>query len=524
MKKGTPYTDCFSPKFLTQSMRVWNDFFKGQMDAARYFSEGVLKYNNDFLSPLLQSASIFSNVESSRLLKRDPLENIISYEKLLEFNVDLISSYYLGTMKVLDEYNKRELTNFLTAWHNTLFNIEGNKLDDFINRQCEMLKTVTREYPQAIREIEPEYGFHFERGENIKFAETERFILYRITPTDDHVETDDSCKPIIIIPPFVLGSNVLAFLPGERKSYTHSFANKGIPTYIRILKDIQLTPEVQTMSAEDDALDTRYFCEKVKEKHGTKVTLNGYCQGGFSVVCNILSGKLDGLVDAIITCVAPMDGTRSKGLGQLLKNLPQIFNDLSYGTKTLPNGNQVADGELMGWVYKLKSIENAGPMVSFLRDMFMVSGTGEKPVQISKTVAGINYWLQNERSDIPLAITKMSFDSYRIPITKDGTLPVTMFGKKLNFKAIRDKNIQWLLCYGEKDDLVEKEVALAPLDFLDVEVTPFPKGHVAIATSWSNPGTECALDKVFCENKNYRGPVKFQLDLNEALKTATGTK
>jgi hypothetical protein len=131
---------------------------------------------------------------------------------------------------------------------------------------------------------------------------------------------------------------------------------------------------------------------------------------------------------------------------------------------------------------------------------------------INKTIAALNFWLQNERSDLPLSVTEMSFRSYTIPVTSDGTLPVTLFGKKLRFQGIREKNIKWLLCYGETDDLVEKEVALAPLDYIDVEVTPFPKGHVAIATSWSHPQSSCALDSVFGEG-HYSGPVRFHLDL-----------
>ncbi len=142
--------------------------------------------------------------------------------------------------------------------------------------------------------------------------------MRRVIPTEQGVETDNSLKPVLIIPPFVLGANILSFLPGEKKSYAHSFANKGIPTYIRITKDIQENPAVQTMSLEDDARDTRYFCEVIKKRHDQMVTLNGYCQGGFSSLCNILSGELDGLVDALITCVAPMDGTLSKGLGKFL--------------------------------------------------------------------------------------------------------------------------------------------------------------------------------------------------------------
>jgi hypothetical protein len=49
------------------------------------------------------------------------------------------------------------------------------------------------------------------------------------------------------------------------------------------------------------------------KRHGKPVTLNGYCQGGFNAMCNLFSGELDGLLDAFITCVAPMDGMRSRG-------------------------------------------------------------------------------------------------------------------------------------------------------------------------------------------------------------------
>jgi hypothetical protein len=45
-------------------------------------------------------------------------------------------------------------------------------------------------------------------------------------------------KPVLIIPPYVLGANILGFLPGEQRSYAHCFANQGFPTYIRILKAI----------------------------------------------------------------------------------------------------------------------------------------------------------------------------------------------------------------------------------------------------------------------------------------------
>ncbi|MDZ7579241.1 MAG: hypothetical protein U5R30_01060 [Deltaproteobacteria bacterium] len=43
------------------------------------------------------------------------------------------------------------------------------------------------------------------------------------------------------LPPYVLGADILGFLPGENKSYAHAYANFGVPTYIRILKDISTT-------------------------------------------------------------------------------------------------------------------------------------------------------------------------------------------------------------------------------------------------------------------------------------------
>lgn len=492
----------------------WNKALLAQIDVNKYFAEGYNAYSKEFLRPLLTATQAFNTLECERVWQRTPLENFESYSRLFDFNADLMSRYCMGTIKILDQYNRKELEKLLSAWFATLLDLQGEKLDEFLGRQKDVLHRVLQEYPRAIMAIEPEYGFHFENQPGSLFAETDRFFLHKVYPTDSGVTTDDRMKPIIIIPPFVLGANILSFLPGEKKSYAHSFANKSIPTYIRIMKEIHSTPALQNMTLEDDALDTKFFCAKVKEKHGQAVTLNGYCQGGFSALCNILSRELDGLVDALITCVAPMDGTRSRGLGRFLRSLPEQFNDLAYGTKKLANGNKIASGDLMGWVYKLKSIEDSGPMIAFIRDMIIFNGRNGTPVPINKTVAALNYWLQNERSDIPLSVTGMSFASYNIPVTDDGTLPVTIFGRKLNFHGISEQRIPWLLCYGESDDLVEKEVALAPLDFISVEVTPFPKGHVAIATSWSHPDSSCALDTIFGSGR-HRGPVRFQLDLAE---------
>lgn len=483
------------------------------------YHTGFSKYANEFTVPYLMATLYFNGVEQKKLLNTPPLESFQSYMDLLEFNMEIFSRGFQSSMKAISSYHEYEIQNAIAAVIKTFFPFirhEGEDLSEFITRQSDLIKMLAEDYPKAILEIEPEYGFHFERGHHELVAETDRFFLYQVAPVDNQIKIDPDKKPILIVPPFVLGANILAFLPKENRSYAHCFANSGIPTYIRIMKDINTTEALQLMTPEDDCLDTRYFCEKIAERNTKPITLNGYCQGGYMVVCDYLTGKLDDLVDALITCVAPMDGTRSDGLAKFLNSLPQRFNDLAYGTKTFPNGNKVADGKLMGWVYKLKSIEHESPIAAYYRDLMMFGRLAKsKMTKVGKTAAAINYWLNYERTDLPMAITKMSFDSYNTPITKDGTLPIKMFDHELNLKRIEEKGIQWLICYGIHDDLVEKETALAPLDYVKAEVSAFPKGHVAIATSWSLPTSECALHS--CFGDNCRGPVRFHLDLDEEI-------
>jgi hypothetical protein len=472
----------------------------------------LFRYANEFIIPYLLATNYFRDVEATKLWRQDPRKTLKDYTDLGLFNLDLCSRALTGALSAFGDYLRLDSSKRLEALTPLLLSGDWSGIEQLLRRKTELLQLMAFRYPQAIQAIEPEYGFHFERGDNPRVAETDRFTLYQVLPNAPGVSVRSHGKPVLILPPYVLGANILGFLPGENRSYAHCFANQGIPTYIRILKDIQVTEALQVMTGEDDARDTRSFCEAIRERHGREATLNGYCQGGFSALCNLLSGELDGLVDAFITCVAPMDGTRSEGLSSFLANLPQRFNDLEYGTKTLPNGNQVADGKLMGWVYKLRSIEDESPVAAFYRDLMMFVGQRGSEFKISKTAAGLNYWLNNERNDLPMAITRMSFISYNTPIAPDGTLPVKLFGRTLNLKRLPAKRIPWLVCYGLNDNLVEPPTALAPLDHVEAEVSAFPKGHVAIATSWSDPASACALHTRFGDT-NCRGPVRFHLDL-----------
>lgn len=486
--------------------------------AAQTYLSGMSAYATDFFLPFLISTSYFQRIESEKTFKSLPIDTLSSYINLLDFNLGIANQSISSALDIISNYSENETKNFFSALINGISMGDGCALEQYSRKNLDLLNNLVYSYPQAIEDIEPEFGFHFERGEHKLIAETDRFYLYQVAPSKKGVTTISDAKPILIIPPYVLGANILCFLPGEDRSYVHCFANKGYPTYIRILKNIKNTEALQVMTGEDDAKDTQKFCQTIKKRHGRAVTLNGYCQGGFNSLCDLLSGELDELVDAFITCVAPMDGTRSLGLADFLKSLPQRFNDLAYGTKTLSNGNKVADGRLMGWVYRLKSIATEQPLAAFFNNMMLISSAARNNFNFSKVALALNHWLLHERSDLPLEITKISFASYNTPITKDGILPVKLFGRKLDLKRLKEKKIPWLICYGTHDNLVEAQTALAPLDYIDVEVSPFPKGHVAIATSWSLPKSACALDTRFGEG-NWRGPVKFHMDLDKAIES-----
>ncbi len=482
--------------------------------AAQTFMNGVCHKYFEFMAPYWLAARYFQQVEKEKIFKSMPQETAWGYFELFDFNMKIARRSLLGTIQMINQFYASEMGNWYSAWLNTLFDQEGRDIFQQSERFAKLVDVVVKEYPKAIRDIEPHFGFHFDDGGYIKVAETDRFTLYQVLPWKGCTEVRPGGKPILIIPPYVLGASILAFLPGENKSYTHCFANQGIPTYIRIMKDIQTRPAVQTMTGEEDCLDTKYFCDMLRKRHGKPVTLNGFCQGGYVAAISLLSGELDGLVDAFITCVAPMDGTRSQALVKYIELLPPRFRDLGYAIKTLPNGNQVVDGKVMSWVFKLKSIEQEAPLVTLYRDLDMLNNQEDEPFRITPTAAALNYWLIYERNDLPVELTKLSYGSYTKPVAEDGMLPVKLFGRSLNFKRIREKGIPWLLCYAAEDDLVDRNSALAPSDFIDVELTEFPRGHGAIATSWSLPSSECALHKQF--RNGLRGPVRFQIDLYNA--------
>lgn len=513
---GIPNGADFSPKSLFSFPLEISSAYLDSIRIAMLFANGLVRSHHDFLVPFLIACNSFWDEEKKRIPETPLPVNIKDYIELIRFNAQIAQTGWQSSQARMFEYHRKEYKRFLEALFHTMTGNDSESVEDYLAEKADILHRLIVEYPKAIRSIGEEFGFHPEKHGYKLVAETDRMSLYQVLPTEPGVEVHNDLKPVVLVHPYVLGCGIMCFLAGERKSYVHSFANQGIPTYYRVVKDIENSPGVQTMMGEDDARDTAYFCETVKERHGKPVTLNGFCQGGFIALADLLSGELDGLVDALITCVAPMDGSRSKGLVEYLEHITPRFRDLRYATKTLPNGNEVIDGRVMSWVYKLKSVEREAPVFTYYRDITLFENMLRQGIKgIGKTAAAINYWLIYDRTDLPVAITQMSFDSYTIPISSKGELPFKLFGRKLSFDYMKERKIPFLICYAAKDDLVDPPSALAPMDFMEVELAEFPKGHAAIATSWSHPDTEYAVHKRFPNGQ--RGPVRFHLDLDRDL-------
>lgn len=410
------------------------------------------------------------------------------------------------------EFHAEQAVDAYQALYHSALGKEGEGLTEFTDREATVMENVAYDFPQMIEDMKAEFGFQFHTDGYKLVKETPCFSVYQVLPTKKGVKVKESGKPTLLIPPYMLGVHILGFLPGEGKSYAHAFANQGIPTYVRVVKDIDLTPAVQTMSCEDDTEQTRDICAMLKEKHGKQVSLNGICQGGYISLINVLSGKLDGVVDTLITGVAPIDGTRANKLGGFIKGMPaDLGTDFAYDT--LPNGNKVVNGDVMSLGMKLLAISKEAPLVVMYNLKALHKDTGGNP---GKTAAAINRWLKEERVHLPPSIAEMSAKTFRIPITEDGTLPVELYGKKLNLHGLKKLGVRWYIGYSKLDDLVEPECATAAVEFLKddglLEVAEFSGGHVGMLTSHAGERSKCPLHGEF---KGMVGPVRYQLNLDK---------
>jgi hypothetical protein len=446
---------------------------------------------------------------------RDNPLSLMETMEILQHNQQIAAKTASASQEKLTSYFYDQIEAVNQAFFNTLSGKkDAESLAGFMEREARIMESVAN-FHEQIEKIKDEFGFQFNSSGYQLAAETDSFLLYQVLPTKRGVKVKNDVKPMILVPPYMLGVHILGFLPGENKSYAHSFANEGIPTYVRVVKDIMQNEAVQTMTPDDDCTQTKELCAKITDKHGQKVTLNGTCQGGYICLMNILSGTLTDVCDALITNVAPIDGTYSEAIS----GMPQMHHD--FITTTLPNGNKVANGYLLSLGMRFVAIDRENPLVKVLDQISLHKATESNP---GKTVAALFRWLLKERVHLPLEVARMSSITFQKPLTPKGELPVQLYGKPLNVNDLKKMGMKWYQNYAVNDDLVTKPCAIAANKYLDddvVECVPFPGGHVAILTSPYNKKSPVNGEFTGKDGSKYRGPVKFQLDISGTPTKAT---
>ena len=179
--------------FLKQTMDKNMSAFYHLFNASQNFLSAFSRYANDFTLSYLISTSYFNSVEKERLQTTSPLESVQSYMELLSFNFEILSRGLSGSLKAINSSGNFDIEKAVTALFNTLFMLDGEDVEAFLARQAKMMDIVANQYPRAIQDIEPEYGFHFERKDtSIKVAETDRFILYQILPNNKKMRAEST--------------------------------------------------------------------------------------------------------------------------------------------------------------------------------------------------------------------------------------------------------------------------------------------------------------------------------------------
>lgn len=434
--------------------------------------------------------------------------SIMQTIEVLQHNQQLMLKGLMSAQEKLMGFVFDQIEEAVKATLNTTFNgKDGETLSGFMAREADIMESVAN-FNEQIEKIKDEFGFQFDTPNYKLIHETDTFQMYQVMPMKKGVTVRSDVKPVLLVPPYMLGVHILSFLPYENKSYAHSFANEGVPTYVRVVKDIMSNDKVQKTTPEDDCLQTVELCAKLKEIHGKKVVLNGTCQGGYICLMNILSGKLVDVCDTLITNVTPVDGTYSEAIC----GMPRMHHD--FITTTLPNGNKVANGYLLSLGMRFVAIDRETPLVKVLDQAALHKATNLNP---GKTPAALFRWLLKERVHLPIGIAAMSSHTFQEPIAEDGTLPVKLFDKPLKVQDLAKLGVKWYQNFAIKDDLVTPACATAGNKFLDgtsvLESVAFHGGHVAILTSPYAKKAPVNGEFVDALGKKVRGPVKFMLDM-----------
>lgn len=346
--------------------------------------------------------------------------------------------------------------------------------------------------------------------------ETSCLKLLQVNPIYAKGESKTDSKyirqPLILIPPTVLGSGVLAFAPNYGTSLIHHLSEHN-PVFVINFKDFKSSPMLKmTMeSLIDELIEILKF---VNLMYGTKPIFGGYCQGGLIALLASLSEKLNPYIKAIFAMATPT-GKMDMGNSSIQSLL---FKDLGLATKTV-NGHKVIAKEfpIVGlknddWSALLDFAANLSKAKVFRKRILEMVKSGIDIHDAIKrlSIENIEYlaqtvWLNN-MEDLPFALTDWSLSVFKNGICPDGSYDAMLDGKRLSTATINKNKKTVHLFYGKRDKLVTPERALEIVPHLDnCETHPIDCGHIGICNvfnkGYQEPIIE-AIEKEYYKEEN----------------------
>ena len=134
-----------------------------------------------FMVPFWIALRSFNSLEINKLRQHPLEETLRDYLELFQFNLQVAEKGAESTLKAMNSFHANQGHQTFSALTNTFFDLAEEDINQFLSRQIRLLEQVVYAYPQAIKDIGSEFGFHFEEAGYKKAAETERFFLYSDT-------------------------------------------------------------------------------------------------------------------------------------------------------------------------------------------------------------------------------------------------------------------------------------------------------------------------------------------------------
>src|SRR5208283_1587291 len=175
--KIKPSLGCSPQQLLTLNAELLDAIFI--TSRLRWFQlSGMMRYASGFMAPFWTALQYFSNFEKNGSKGNHPPGSASDFIELLLFETQLAARGAMADIAAISKYHIREMLDALAAIENTLLKKNDEDLLRFSQRQLRLMDMTVNIYPDAVREIESEFGFHFDNGRYVRVAETDRFELY----------------------------------------------------------------------------------------------------------------------------------------------------------------------------------------------------------------------------------------------------------------------------------------------------------------------------------------------------------